>query len=58
MAGMAHDIITMLPIPEGDNGIAEAIAAVVRGDREHLDLEGHDRRSGTPVTVRIVTADE
>lgn len=49
---MAHEIIVNLTL--SDNGDAAAmIGDVAAGRRESVDLEAADRRSGTPVTVRV-----
>lgn len=37
----------------GNEDVAHLIAEVAAGQRESVDLEGTDRRSGTPVTVRV-----
>ncbi|WP_158498031.1 hypothetical protein [Mycolicibacterium austroafricanum] len=49
---MAHDITVRLTL--SDNGdVAQLVGEVAAGKRASVDLEGTDRRSGTPVTVRV-----
>lgn len=53
-AAMAHEIISILRLTPAD---ARAIDDVVRGAAESVDLDGFDRRSGAPVTIRIQMED-
>lgn len=49
---MAHDITVNLAL--SDNGdVAQLVGEVAAGRRESVELEGTDRQSGTPVTVRV-----
>jgi hypothetical protein len=52
VGAMAHDITVSLTL--SDNGdAAQLVGEVAAGKRASVDLEGTDRRSGTPVTVRV-----
>lgn len=53
-AAVAHETVSILRLTPAD---ARAIDEVVRGATESTDLEGFDRRSGTPVTIRIQLED-
>jgi len=54
---MAQDIIVNITFYPGDPALAD-LAAVADGDIESIDLEGVDRRTGTPVTVRVRQAQD
>jgi hypothetical protein len=50
---MSDKIITTVFLSENGNECVARIREVAEGDRDCVELEGVDRRSGTPVTVRI-----
>lgn len=51
---MAHDITVSLSLSDNGNvNVAQLVGQVAAGRLASVDLEATDRRSGTPVTVRV-----
>lgn len=50
---MSDQIITTVFLSENGSACVDRIREVFDGDRNCVELSGVDRRSGTPVTVRI-----